>query len=100
MVRTVIVERRVYLSHDGRAVPRGPEAARLLFTKGQEIDIRTAEKFGLVQHRDPTPIHRDHEPVVSPAPPYEPKQWPKEPEVSDELTAPVKRRGRPPKSRV
>jgi enoyl-CoA hydratase/carnithine racemase len=109
MAKTITVQRRVYLSRDGRAVPFGSKAEFLLFPKGQEITVAEAEKYGLI-HRDPEPIHRD--PVVVPAPPPAPVE--PEPQVeaapvedfareaSEELTqaAPAKRRGRKSKIRV
>src|SRR5690554_1312233 len=113
MAKTITVQRRVYLSRDGRAVPFGPEAEFLLFPKGQEITVAEAEKYGLI-HRDPEPIHRD--PVVVPAPapaPVEPapqveaapeESAPEESllDASEELTqaAPAKRRGRKRKNSV
>jgi len=87
--KTFKVQRRAYLTRDGRVVFGGKDADRLLFCAGEEIDSRTAEKYGLIQHRDPAPIHRDPAPISNP-----------EPDAADELTETPKRRGRPPKGSV
>jgi hypothetical protein len=68
-----LVGRRVYLSGDGRVVFSKQEAVSLLFPEGTVIPMTEAVRLGLVadqneviRHNDPTPVHRDPVPDVTP----------------------------------
>lgn len=66
----VRVERRLYLTEDGRrAVPEGdPEAATLLCAAGGEVPRAVAERYGLVLEPTPVPEVQAEEAEAAPEP--------------------------------